>query len=265
VDCPTLTEVGGLAVVVWHRTALLHVILLVMKYATLFILLSCTCVFLATSAENLLIRFVAGSSAIAFAGVGLGYGFLGAKVFLKKDNGQLSFISYILYWPYHLLNSLSLFGFRHSGKENAYDKIDENIYLGCRLSPRDAGAMAQLGIQSVLDLTCEFSEVPALRGLAYRCIPVLDTCAPTLDQLTAGAAWIQQQAAKGPVYVHCALGHGRSATFVAAYLLMSGKSHTTQEAVDKTAALRPKIGLSKSQTALLQQLESISLSGPGTK
>ncbi len=106
----------------------------------------------------------------------------------------------------------------------------------------------------MLDLTCEFSEIPALRQLSYRCIPVLDTRAPSLDSLKAGAEWIKDESAKGPVYIHCALGHSRSATFVAAYLLLSGKARTPQEAIDKIKVIRPRIGLHPEQVALLKEM-----------
>lgn len=227
-----------------------------MKYAVVFIIFGLTCAFFGATSSNLFSRIVLVSSAVAFSGVGLGYGFLGPKVFLKKSDGRLNFISYILYWPYYLINILSLFVFRHSGKENAYDKIDQSVYLGCRLSRYDKKTIAELGVASVLDLTCEFSEIRSFRRLCYCCIPVLDTRAPTLEQLNTGAQWIKQQSVQGPVYVHCALGHGRSATFVAAYLLLSGKALTAQEATAKIAALRPQIGLSASQMSLLHDLEA---------
>lgn len=225
-----------------------------MKYAVVFILFSLTCAFYATTSQVLAIRLIAASLAIAFSGVGLAYAFVGPYAFLKKPNGQLSLLSYVLYWPYHLLNWFSLFGFRYGGKENAFDKIDENVYLGCRLSNSDKQDIKKLGIKSVLDLTCEFSEIPALRQLSYRCIPILDTRAPSLELLKAGAEWIKEESAKGPVYVHCALGHGRSATFVAAYLLSSGKACTAQEAIDQIKVLRPKIGLHPEQVAQLEEM-----------
>lgn len=227
-----------------------------MKYALLFIVLGFACAYLAFTYDNLFIRIITASSAIAFFGVGLGYAGLGPGVFLKRPDGRLNLISYILFWPYHLLNVFGMLGFHRAGKENTFDRIDENVYLGCHLGRCNDEKFAKLGIVSVLDLTCEFGEVPALRQLSYYCIPLLDTHAPTVEQLKAGTDWIQKEAARGPVYVHCALGHGRSATFVAAFLLHSGKARTAQEAVDRVAALRPKIGLSASQMAALKQLES---------
>jgi protein-tyrosine phosphatase len=225
-----------------------------MKYAVVFILFGVTCAWYAVTSQALVVRLIAACFAVAFGGVGFAYVCIGHRAFLKKPDGRLSWLSYVLYWPYHLLNWLSLFGFRRSGKENAFDRIDENVYLGCRLSNRDKQDIEIIGIKSVLDLTCEFSEFEALRQLSYRCIPILDTRAPSVESLQAGAKWIQEEAVKGPVYVHCALGHGRSATFVAAYLMLSGKARTSQDAIDQIKVLRPRIGLHSEQVAVLEEM-----------
>jgi protein-tyrosine phosphatase len=227
-----------------------------MRYAVVFILFGLVCAFYAATSQVLAVRILAVSFAIAFLGVGLAYAFIGHRAFLKKPNGQLGFLSYVLYWPYHLINWFSLLGLRRSGKESAFNKIDENVYLGCRLSNNDKHDIEKVGIKSVLDLTCEFSEITILRQLSYRCIPILDTRAPSLASLKAGAEWIKEESAKGPVYVHCALGHGRSTMFVAAYLLLSGKADTAQEAIDKVKALRPRIDLHPEQVALLKQMNT---------
>lgn len=225
-----------------------------MKYAIVFGLFGLTCAFYAVTVEVLALRVAAASFAVAFCGVGLAFGFVGPRGFMKRSDGKLHWLSYVLFGPYHALNWLSLWAFRRAAKENAWDKICDNVLLGCRLSERDVPEIKRLGIVSVLDLTSEFSEPPALRELCYRCIPLLDTRAPSLEQLQDGAAWIQAQSTRGPVYVHCALGHGRSATFVAAYLLRSRQAWTAEEAIEKIQRLRPRIGLHPEQTAVLRQL-----------
>ena len=225
-----------------------------MKYAIVFTLFGLTCAFYALTSPTLGFRFIAGSFAVAFIGVGLAYAFIGPRAFLKQANGKLSPLSYFLFWPYHLMNALSLWGFRRSARENDFDQIADNLYLGCRLGRSDEKTIENLGFVSVLDLTCEFGATPAFRQLNYRCIPLLDTRAPSVEQLLSGARWIENAVAKGPIYVHCALGHGRSATFVAAYLLLAKKARSPQEAVDKIKVLRPKIGLHPEQLAALEKL-----------
>ncbi len=228
-----------------------------MKNAIVFTAFSVVCGYYAIVLQTPVPRFLLASCSIAFLGVGLAYSFVGHRAFLKKADGRLSWLSYLIYWPYHLLNRTTLAIFRWKSAENAYDQIAENVYLGCRLSSRDKSAIEKLQLKSVLDLTCEFSEIPTLRQLNYRCIPVLDQCAPPLDTLREGANWIKQQAEGGPVYVHCALGHGRSAMFVAAYLLLSGKISTSQEALKTIAAQRPQVQLHAVQWKLLEQFNQL--------
>jgi protein-tyrosine phosphatase len=225
-----------------------------MKYAFVFGVLSLACGYLGATAQSLWAKCIALSLAIAFAGVAMGYAHLGARVFGKKRDGKLRAISYVLYWPYFALSYFSLFCFRLFSRENAFDLVDDNVYLGCRIFGRDVPQLKKLGIQSVLDLTCEFGELRALRQKNYLCIPILDTCAPSLDELKTGAQWIEQQSQNGPVYVHCALGHGRSATFVAAYLLSCGRADNVDTALELIASRRPKIELHEEQIEVLQQL-----------
>ena len=227
-----------------------------MKYAALFITLGIGLASLVATSESLLARFVITNTALSFLGVGLGYGFLGPNVFMKRPDGQLSRFSYVLFWPYYLLNSLNLLLFRVVSKEGPYDQIGENLFLGCRLFSTDRRRIQGLGISAVLDLTCEFPEVRFLReGTVYQCIPVLDTRAPTLSELERGVEWLSNRVAKGPTYLHCALGHGRSATFLTAYLLYSDTGLTVEEAISLVTQRRPGVGIHPIQFERLQEFK----------
>jgi hypothetical protein len=48
--------------------------------------------------------WLAVSVALAFGGVALGYAGVGSRVFLKRRGGQLHPLSYLIFWPVHLLN-----------------------------------------------------------------------------------------------------------------------------------------------------------------
>ena len=223
-----------------------------MKHGFAFLGLSVGCVAALFANENFLMRFVAASAALAFLGVALAYGFSNPKIFLKRLDGRISWLSFPLFWPFHALNFLSFGLFRLSQKENDCDEIAKNVLLGRRFSADETRKIAALNLYAVLDLTAEFGEIAALQNLNYRCIPVLDLGAPTAEELRESAKWIATQAEQGQVYVHCALGHGRSATFVAAYLLHCGQSKTADAAVNYIAARRPKIGLSDAQMKVLR-------------
>ncbi len=233
-----------------------------MKYAALFIILGIGLASLVPTSESILARFVITNTALSFLGVGLGYGFLGPNVFMKRPDGQLSRFSYVLFWPYYLLNSLNLLLFRVVSKEGPYDQIGENLFLGCRLFSTDRRRMQGLGISAVLDVTCEFQEVRFLREqAAYHCIPVLDARAPTLSELEQGVRWLSENVARGPTYVHCALGHGRSATFLTAYLLYSDTGLTVDEAILVVSTRRPGVGIHPIQFERLKEFkESLDLS-----
>lgn len=224
-----------------------------MKYAVVFLCLGAACAVYAIAIGSPLPALLLFSSAVAFSGVGLAYAINRPGLFGKRSDGRLSVVNYLLFWPYFLLNHLLLTSYRFLSREHLFDHIEDNVYLGCRLSHRDRRLIEQLHLVSVLDASCEFEEVCALRSLAYYCIPILDTQAPSLTALTAGAEWIVQQSQDGSVYVHCALGHGRSATFTAAYLLLSGKAHSVQEAILLITAKRPAVKLHPSQIARLEQ------------
>ncbi len=225
-----------------------------MKYAFVFLTFSATCVFAATQTASLALQIGALWCALAFGGVGVAYAFLGPRAFGKRADGTLPLWSHALYAPYYALNALSLWGFRRSSRENDFDEIAPDIYLGCRLNASDRAAIERLNIRSVLDLSSEFGEIVGFRQLNYRAQPLLDTGAPTRDELQAGAQWILEATENGPVYVHCALGHGRSATFVAAALMLSGRARDATDAVAQIRQKRPRVGLSRAQLAVLRAL-----------
>ena len=212
-----------------------------MKFALTFGALSLVFAALAGAAQNVGMRIVFLSCAFSFGGVALAYAGLGPKTFLKRANGRLNPLSYVLFWPYHALNGFGLWLFRRTTGGRPYDKIAENLYLGGKLSDRDRRDFNALQVRAVLDLTCEFNETAFVQsGRVYFCLPLLDTQAPTLNQMAEAAAWLAQQAAEGAVYLHCALGHGHSATIAAAYLLRTGQADTVSAALQKIAANRPE-------------------------
>ena len=66
-----------------------------------------------------------------------------------------------------------------------------------------------------------------------------------------------------PVYVHCAEGHGRSATVVAALLLLTEQVSTVEEAISNVRQARPGVGLNRQQIALLRRVCRGSADPPG--
>jgi len=205
--------------------------------------------------ENVVPKLLSFSAAAAFLGLALAYACSWPGLLGKKRSGHLLPSSYLLFWPYHLLNYLSLALFRMNRREARFNEVEPGLYLGGRLFARDQPALSALQISSSLDLTAEFAEVPFLRKMpAYFCIPLLDRTAPSPPELKAAVQFIRERLPHGSVYVHCALGHGRSATVVLAYLLATGKFANREEALKYLRARRPGVKLHPCQLRAVDQL-----------
>lgn len=205
--------------------------------------------------------------ALSFGIIGLGYAGLGPCIFLKTKSGKLPGLSYLLLWPVHLINFVGLALFHRASERQLWVQVDENLMLGCRLPEREASDLVSKGIVMVVDLAAELSEANSFRQLAgYRNVSVLDTRTPERERFSALVSSIQLARRRGTVYVHCALGHGRSATVVAGCLLESGRAISLEEAESFLRALRPGVEFKPDQRRLLEEVygES-SRAGPVTR
>jgi protein-tyrosine phosphatase len=111
-------------------------------------------------------------------------------------------------------------------------------------------------IAIVVDLCAEMAVASGVKvGRAYLTIPTLDARAPTPAQITAAVD--QVIAAGGPAFIHCAFGHGRSATVAAAVLVRRGEA-TLDDVEAKMRAIRPRIGLNAHQRAALAAASTLS-------
>jgi protein-tyrosine phosphatase len=108
----------------------------------------------------------------------------------------------------------------------------------------------------VVDLTAEFAEPEHLRTAAdYRCLPVLDGSVPNLERFDA---LVQELADfQGPIFVHCAAGHGRSGMVAAAVLVRRGEAADVHEAIDRMRKARPRIRLGRRQRRLVERLQPV--------
>jgi protein-tyrosine phosphatase len=268
-----------------------------------FLALALAAAYVASRTEPILVRALCAHVALGFFGVALAQSLRRPRLLRKRADGRLSWWSWLLFWPYHLLSHLSYALYRLSPREDLFHEIQPGLFLGCRLREREAAHLAARRPCSVLDLTSEFSEAAAFRNAAaYLCLPLLDHTAPTVEQLRQGVAFITARLQGGhptpgtsepegstmssksraavspphvstpdftppaglvqdrrdvdptPVYVHCAVGHGRSATFVAAYLLASGAADSPQQAIAFLKARRPGVHINSAQQAALHAL-----------
>jgi predicted protein tyrosine phosphatase len=197
--------------------------------------------------------------AFSFLLVGLAYGGLGPRVFLKRDRGRIHPAAWLPFAPYFALTILAYWLYLLASKEPPHAEAAPKLLFGRRLTPREARNARGAGWHGVLDLAVEFTEVQDQRALpGYRSFPLLDGTAPTAEQMREVTKWMDESLAQGPLYVHCALGHGRTSTMLIGYMLATGRVASVNEGLERLRAVRPGVKLDPQQEAFLKRLE------PGT-
>jgi protein-tyrosine phosphatase len=182
--------------------------------------------------------------AIALGIVAIAY-FRAGPIVFHKTEGKLPWSARFVLAPCLLGQYLSLLYYRSQCR--SWDEVTPQIWIGGKLGCRSANKALCSGVVSVLDLSAEFSEAKPFRKINYRNIPVLDLTAPTQAQLVEMSEFIGNHCRNGIVYVHCKIGYSRTAAAVAAYLIMSGKVKTAEEAfamirrVRPSAVIRPEV------------------------
>src|SRR5437764_1890822 len=176
--------------------------------------------------------------AIALGIVAIAY-FRAGPIVFRKTEGKLPWSTRFVLAPCLLGQYLSLLYYRSQCR--SWDKVTPQIWIGGKLGCRSANKALCSGVSSVLDLSAEFSEAKAFRKIIYRNIPILDLTAPTQAQLVEMSKFIGNHSRNGAVYVHCKIGYSRSAAAVAAYLIVSGKAKTAEEAFAMIRRVRPSV------------------------
>jgi protein-tyrosine phosphatase/membrane-associated phospholipid phosphatase len=196
--------------------------------------------------------------AIALGIVTAAYFGLGPGIF-RKTNGLLPWSSRWALGPCLLGQRLSLLYYRWQCR--AWDEVTPRVWIGRKLSRREAAAAVHAGVTAVLDLTAEFSEVEPFRRLTYLNLPILDLTAPTGLHLSEMTAFIAEQSRNGIVYVHCKIGYSRSAAAIAAYLLTTGQAATVSESLSILRSRRPSIVI---RPEIVKALEEFVLYAPSS-
>ncbi len=191
---------------------------------------------------------------LATALVALNYAFIGPAGF-QKHAGRHSLASTALLLPYTLAARLNawLWTRRHPQP----DEITDGVWLG-RLP--DAATLRAGGFHGLVDLT---AELPAPTGTwAHAGLPWLDLIAPTASQLDAAARHIARLQPGGPVLVACALGYSRSASAVAAWLILTRRAASVDEAAAILQRARPRVVLGPAHRKALASLSpAVEISG----
>ena len=226
-----------------------------LKYSLAFLVLAIACVVVTLALWDYIGWFgiVFLYCAVSFLLLAVAYGGVGQGMLLKLNSGRQFILAWLFFGPYFLLNFILFALYRQLSREPAYVQVAPNVFFGRRLAFTECEEGRWV---HVLDLAGEFAESPRLRVLAgYKSLPILDATAPTDEQLRSAVAWIDTNAATGPVYIHCALGHGRSACVVIAYLLSVRAVATVAAGTSLLRSLRPGVRLHPVQRQRLRAFE----------
>lgn len=168
---------------------------------------------------------------------------------MQRADGTISTLNFTLLWPYHAGLRAKLALQRRVSSEPSFSQVTDDYYIGAWPSEQKLVPTVH---PAVLDVTCELPL--QVTPPAYLNLAVWDTHAPTVAQIDQGVSWaLAQRAAGRKVLVHCAHGHGRSATVLAAILIAEGLAKGPAEAEALMKAERPRVRLNKRQKAALKQ------------
>jgi protein-tyrosine phosphatase len=189
--------------------------------------------------------------AVSFFAVATAYAGLGSRVFGKRTDGSLPPWSLAVNLPFLLLAWGVWHLQRRLERQSAMHEVAPRLWVG----RRPLGHEVPPGVDWVVDLAAEFPAAGGVAtGRAYTSFPVLDAMAPDesrlRDLVARLAVW------PGPVLIHCAQGHGRSATVAAAILVARGVAANGDAAVALIRQVRPAAQLKPSQRALLRRLDA---------
>lgn len=165
----------------------------------------------------------------------------------KRADGTIAWWGWLAWAP--------LFGYMRLLHELARSMTDEpvanQVAAGVWVGRRPRAHELPPGVAIVVDLCADLPEAPGVAtGRTYLSIPTLDSTAPTPAQIARAVD--AMLAAPGPAFIHCAFGHGRSATVAAALLVRRGDA-TLDDVEAKMQAIRPRIGLNAVQRAALTE------------
>lgn len=228
-----------------------------MKIGVAYLLLAGLLTYGCLALPGIVLRLLSAWSAIAVLLVGTAYLTNYARIFRKGSDGSIPLPLKLLFLPMLLVAGLINRRQRRHDPVPALQKIDDDLYLGCRLTSRDIDQLKDEGICAVLDVTSEFDGLNWSthgEGFEYLNVPILDHAIPSTAQLNQCINWTHRQIKrKRPVLIHCALGRGRSVLVLMAYLLARNPQETFEALYQRIRAIRQTAELNGRQFRALQR------------
>jgi len=220
----------------------------------------------AIASTSIFLRFIYAWFSLSFLVVSCAYFFNQSLVFRKDAQGKIPFYIKLFFTPFLVITHLyNTFLRKHDGVPSI-QYVGNNLYIGDKVTSSDLTVIAQKNIKAILDVTAEFESLSwsLLDGkISYLNVPILDHSVPSDDQLRQAVIWItNQQLHGGAVLVNCALGRGRSALVIAAYMLSISKERNISEILRDLKNIRTTINPNTRQR---KQLEHFAQSDQATQ
>ncbi len=105
--------------------------------------------------------------------------------------------------------------------------ITDHLAVGyAPMSYAELDSIREQGITAIVNLCgeyCDLHEIEEKSGFEVYFLPIPDECAPDMESMEKALEWLDEAIyLNKKVLVHCRHGHGRTGTFVSAYLLRRG-------------------------------------------
>ena len=211
-------------------------------------ILSITLLVTAFRIENFLIRLLLIWSSLSVGRLGVAYVCRNAGVFGKRADGSMASMAVVVMFPYLLLTWCVWFLQNQIARVPICNQITPTLFLGRRCGP---SALPPSAV-AIIDITAEFPTSARLRReFRVIAVPILDGCSPTWEECLRIFESLRELG--NPVtFVHCANGHGRSATVMAVLLGLFGKANSAEEALKIIRTSRSAIGPNIDQRTFLE-------------
>ncbi len=179
----------------------------------------------------------------------IGYARPGTNIFFKQPDGAIPFLVKVIYLPFFLYSHLIWHLLRWLSRERSFDQAASDLLLGRRLLASELPD----GIHNYLDLTMEFEDPVQIRErFNYICLPILNGGIPKPESLLAAF----QQLEEGPIYIHCARGHGRTAMVALCLQGWREGLGSFEEGLKQLKECRPGIHLNRDQREFIKEFIS---------
>ena len=219
------------------------------SFAVVFAALFVAIAFTAVRADSTIWKSVLGWIAAGTLLLSIAYFINWPGVFGKSEVGSLR-------WPIVMLMAPMLLFVRIvwqlqniAIRTPLYNEIVPDLFVG-RLCNYES---LPEGVSVVVDLTAEFQTPHSLQPrVQIICLPTLDGCPPDWQKCQQAFALIGNNHHR--IYACCANGHGRSVTFMAAWLGYQRKCNSAIEAVRLIQAARPTAAPNSDQMSFLTQV-----------